>query len=375
MTTPEPLAPQPTGEQPPLSWGRLMAAASAVLVVVGAVFTTQIALVTASSERGLDLFLSIWEGLADTVPWLPLVPLAFWFARRYPIERQRLLLSVARIAAAAFACAVFFLLAATGIDWLYFLVTEGETRPLVQLLESTAIIKARTMMLPPLTLFATAYAVEEFRRAKAREMRAVQLEAQLAHAQLENLKIQLQPHFLFNTLNTISSMVSEDPKSAERMIARLSDLLRGTLQAATTQLVPLDEELRLVDTYLEIQKERFGDRLEVSVRIEPEVRRAMVPILLLQPVVENAVSHGIVHLEDGGAITIAAWQHDSHLVVEVSNEGPELSPGDEWGTGLGPSRERLRQLYGDRGHFHLRGRPGGGARALIELPLQLREPE
>lgn len=368
-TPPDPSWADAAEDERSLPVGRILAVASAVLAVVAVVYAAQVALVTASGDTGLDLFLCAWEGVADTLPWLPLVLFAFWFARRFPLDRHHMLRSLTRALAAAAGCALLFMIAVTLEDWLYYVVRQGDARPILELAESVAIVKVRTIVLPALTIFAVAYAVEELDRSKAREIRAAQLESRLATAQLENLRIQLQPHFLFNTLNTISSMVDDDPEGAERMIARLSDLLRSTLRAAGTQLVPLDEELEFLRSYLDIQKERFGERLDVELDIDDATREVPVPPLILQPIVENAVTHGIAHLEDGGRIRLATSLAERLLLLRIENDGPPPAEQDGWGTGLGTSLERLRQLYGGRARLDLAARAEGGARVLLEIPV------
>jgi two-component system LytT family sensor kinase len=196
---------------------------------------------------------------------------------------------------------------------------------------------------------------------------------QLAQAELQNLRMQLHPHFLFNALNTVNSYVRTDPATAERMIARLSQLLRHALAGGGQQEVPLEEELRIVQAYLEIEQARFEDRLQVRWRVEPSARAAIVPSLILQPLVENAVRHGIAPSAMRGTIEIAAERGKRTLRLTVRDDGVGIAPGQaaREGVGLANTRARLRQLYGARQSLELTEEPGGGVCVRVTLPLRL----
>jgi signal transduction histidine kinase len=202
--------------------------------------------------------------------------------------------------------------------------------------------------------------------------RATRLETQLVQARLDALVGQLQPHFLFNTLHTISAFVLEDPKQANRMIARLSELLRQSFNRERGPLVTLEEELELLDHYVAIQEARFGDRLRVTFRVDPQAASAAVPTLLLQPLVENAIRHGVVPNGDVVEISIAAVRERDRLHLEVRDNGP--GPGGRSGSGglgLANTRARLQELYGPSHRFELTNAPPpgpGGAVAVIDIP-------
>jgi two-component system, LytTR family, sensor kinase len=199
---------------------------------------------------------------------------------------------------------------------------------------------------------------------------AALLQARLAEAQLAVLRTQLNPHFLFNTLHAISSLVERDPRGVRRMIARLSELLRHTLEQSSEQEVPLDRELELLGRYLDIMEVRFQDRLNVTQRIDDDVRTALVPNLVLQPLVENALKHGVTAIDGPGHIEIAARRQGDTLVLSVRDNGPgPLSPKSS-GLGLRNTTARLSQLYGDRQRFSLRAAPGGGTVAEVTLPYR-----
>lgn len=201
------------------------------------------------------------------------------------------------------------------------------------------------------------------------------LKTQLAEAQLKALKMQLHPHFLFNTLHSISSLVLEDPPKANTMIARLGDFLRLTLEHSDEQLVSLKEEMEFVRCYLEIEQVRFGDRLTVQYEIETDTLSAAVPHLILQPVVENAIQHAIAPHANPGRVTIAARQVGNLLRLEVRDTGPGMrvaaaSPGSRQGVGLSNVRSRLDRLYGASCTFEMTNGPEPGVAAIMQFPLQ-----
>jgi LytS/YehU family sensor histidine kinase len=197
---------------------------------------------------------------------------------------------------------------------------------------------------------------------------AANLHAQLAEARLAALRTQLNPHFLFNTLHAVSALVERDPRGVRRMIARLSELLRHTLDAAEAE-VPLEREMEFVQRYLEIMQIRFQGRVEVETRVAPDAMDALVPTLILQPLVENAIKHGVSKLAEGGRIEVSARREEGRLLLCVRDDGPPVdgAPTSE-GVGLRITRERLEQLYGDAGSLTLRPVDGGGMEAEVALP-------
>jgi two-component sensor histidine kinase len=201
-----------------------------------------------------------------------------------------------------------------------------------------------------------------------------QLQAQLAQAKLSALNAQLNPHFLFNTLNAVSSLVQRDPRGVRRMIARLSELLRYTLDGGHAPEVLVTEEIAFLERYLEIMQIRFEDKLEIDVQVSDDAREALVPNLILQPLVENAVKHGVEKISGVGRIEISAMRNDDQLVLGVCDNGPgpsSLNNGDH-GVGLRNIRERLQHLYGDAQSLTLVERTGGGTIARIEIPFRSR---
>jgi signal transduction histidine kinase len=217
---------------------------------------------------------------------------------------------------------------------------------------------------------ATAYAL--LGRLRAREAQALQLEARLAEARLQALASQLQPHFLFNTLNAVATLVHRDPEAADATLTRLADLLRATLRQPATHEIPLREELGLLDRYVEIMRVRYGARLTIRVDADESAGDVLVPPFVLQPLVENALEHGVARRAGPGSVVVTARVDAGRLRLEVVDDGPGPSLGDggESGIGLPNTRRRLATLYGDAQRLVLEAVPGGGARALVELPAR-----
>ena len=215
-----------------------------------------------------------------------------------------------------------------------------------------------------------------YERYMTSELQLERLEKSYSQARLNALRMQLDPHFLFNALNTISSHVERDPKLTRLMIEHLGDLLRMSLESKDRQEVPLSEELAFLDHYLAIQKIRFGRRLKVEIDIAPEVRYAQVPSLFLQPLVENAIRHGISHRASGGTVQVTAEPVDGKLAIRITDDGTGLPAGwsveNSTGLGLSVTRERIAGLYPDgEGTFAIKGREEGGTVVEIVLPLRV----
>jgi two-component system LytT family sensor kinase len=219
------------------------------------------------------------------------------------------------------------------------------------------------------------HAARILRERRDRDVREARTAAQLAEARLAALSMQLQPHFLFNTLNAVSALVHEDPEAADRMLARLGELLRLTLETSGRTEVPLREELALLSRYFAIEEVRFADRLTVRVDASPETLDALVPNLLLQPLAENAIRHGIARNEGPGEVVVTARAGRGTLGITVFNDGPPLSGAARAdGIGLTNTRARLAHLYGDAARLELADAPGSGVRAELTLPLRAAPP-
>jgi two-component system LytT family sensor kinase len=327
-----------------------------------------------------------WE-FCQILTYAPLTPFTFAFASRYPIRRENwvsrsllylaggLVFAVAHIALRAmtpyaywdsksrdFASAIWDAHAhGFRVQWL-----------VLQRQFFSGVVDDITGTFVPIVLIA--HAVSYYRRFRERELRAVQLEGQLAKAHLQTLKSQLQPHFLFNTMHSISSLMLTDVQAADRMMTRLGDLLRMSLESAGTQITSLSRELEFLNCYLEIEKMRFAERLKVTLAIAPEALDASVPHLLLQPLVDNAVKHGISKLTSGGEIAITVTAQNGELEIEIRDNGPGfLKEGTlpTNGVGLRITRERLESLYGQDQSVELLDLLGRGTVTRVCIPFRV----
>jgi hypothetical protein len=212
-------------------------------------------------------------------------------------------------------------------------------------------------------------------RLRSRREQAIQLTSQLAEARLDALRRQLDPHFLFNTLNAISSLVERDPRGVRRMIARLGDLLRHSFEGGTEPEVTVRRELALLDLYVDIVKVRFQDRLVVDIRVSDTVLDALVPTFILQPLVENAVKHGVERRTEGGRVTVEATRDGDALVLRVINDAPVeaavVAAPTRTGVGILNTRSRLEQLYGSAQRFTLERDAERGVVAEVRLPFHV----
>lgn len=337
----------------------------------GLFFTSQEYLRMAYAGRPVDVGRLSAGWLGSAYVWAILTPFVFYLARRFPLESGRLLRNVPIHCAAS----VLFSL----LELIVFVLIA----PLIGLpplrnsfsatLTTVFIIEVHFNLLTYWAVLGLSLALDYYRRYRERELKASQLEARLAQAQLQVLKMQLHPHFLFNTLHAISTLMHRDVEAADRMIARLSDLLRISLETVGVQEVPLKQELEFLGKYLEIEQTRFHDRLRVQMSIEPETLDARVPNLILQPLVENAIRHGLVSRAPAGRIEIHARRENGALQLEVRDNGRGL-PGEgqealKEGLGLSNTRARLKQLYGAEHRFNLCNAPGGGFIVSLAIPF------
>jgi two-component system, LytTR family, sensor kinase len=222
------------------------------------------------------------------------------------------------------------------------------------------------------------YFYERIRMAQAQQLAAAELQTKLAQAQLENLRLQLQPHFLFNTLNTISSVMYEDVRAADAMLTQLSDLLRLTLRTASSHEILLSQELQITRLYLEIMQKRFEDKLRVTYEVDAGLENSLVPQLVLQPLVENSLRHGLKESAAGIDISIGVRRDNGSLVVQVADTGAGLGAQTtdailNRGLGLANIRGRLEQLYGAGQVFSIANRAAGGAEVTLRFPFHLAE--
>jgi two-component system, LytTR family, sensor kinase len=347
----------------PPRWRNRWLAMAALLTLVGLLFSLNTWLSSQRPPAWSAIFLSqmlpflTWAALCPAVMWLNQ-----WMPRAWP-----------RIVAFHLAATALFSLLQITLYGLAFwaLLALSAPRSLAEIYQA---VFPRILLgvVVYKIIVTTNYALDYYEKFRAEQQRAALLEAHLAQAQLQALKTQLQPHFLFNTLNSITSLVLEDQRAAVRMISRLGDFLRLTIENNGTQQVSLERELEFLKCYLEIQQVRFHDRLRVTMQIEPAALSVQVPNLILQPLVENAIKHGIAPRADAGHIGIRARLTQDTLQVEVSNDGPPQTLNGNSarpGVGLANTRERLRQLYQERFQLDLQTRAEGGAVCTLALPL------
>ncbi|MEZ5533171.1 MAG: histidine kinase [Steroidobacteraceae bacterium] len=302
--------------------------------------------------------------------WALLTPPLFVAASRLSVDRGHL---AARILALIALGIVVGFAVDSFLGWLRWEVFfEPRARhPPLSLLQRISRLWFVNQFIIAAAILAAGLARHYFRRDLARREEAIRLQAQLADARLAVLRTQLDPHFLFNTLHAVSALVERDPRGVRRMIARLSELLRTTLEGGREQEVPLREELRFLDGYLDIMRVRFQGQLAVDMQIEPGLGEALVPNFVLQPLVENAIRHGTSKNEGAGAITIGARRDGETLVLTVLDNGPtapDAAPPAVEGIGLRNTRERLAQLYGDAQSLALAPRETGGMSVEVRLP-------
>ncbi len=314
----------------------------------------------------------IYEMTGAGTIFLLLFPL-IWFFKRFPLKRKNL----ARYIPFYMAVSVVFGSCHTALMWLsreliFWVGGFGDYD--YGVMTYRLIMEYNHQILTFWAVYAVVYVAGYVRRSQEQKLKAAQLEQQLSKARLQALQMQLNPHFLFNTLNMISSTMYEDVKSADKMIAYLSDLLRMTLKRSGAQEYSLEKEQQVLHLYLEIMKARYRDKLTVHEEIETQARPALVPGFILQPLVENSIKYGMESLKEV-EIIIAARRRGDRLELEVKDDGPGLPVEPEHamkqGVGLSNTSERLEKLYGHDHSFLLLNREGGGLRIVIDLPYKV----
>jgi signal transduction histidine kinase len=351
-----------------MKWGLIIVS----WTLFGLFFSSQVLINRAYRGRPLNLghTLSIW--LICAYIWAALTPLILYLSRRFRIERGRLRNLLLHLVAS-----LGFSLIQLGAYIAAISFTDALSQPFANVFRDYIVTGLHFNLLTYWALVALSHAADYYRKYQERELSASQLKAQLAHAQLSSLKMQLHPHFLFNTLNAIAVLVRKSSnKEAIGMLSGLSDLLRHSLENIDAQEVSLKEELEFLKLYLEIEQVRFNDRLQLRMEIEQDTLDALVPNLILQPLVENAIRHGIGKRSSAGLLEITARRENGRLRLQVRDDGPGISANDSKNAraqiGLTNTRTRLHQLYGDAQTFELRNAVGGGAVATLVIPFRER---
>jgi two-component system, LytTR family, sensor kinase len=337
--------------------------------VIGLSFASQYYLSSLKAGRPVSWGHAVSWSLGDWYVWGVLSVPIIHLARRFRFDDVRWIRSVVihLVASGAFSLVYMVLRAWLGQaqSWVGGMpVTFAEAfNPLV-------VKSVHFNLLTYWVIVSVSHAFAYYRQFQERALRASELEKRLAQAKLQALQMQLNPHFLFNTLNAIASLMHMDVKAADRMITRLADLLRYALESTDAHEVPLRQELAFLERYLDIEKTRFGPRLDVRVDVEPETLDVLVPNLLLQPLVENAIRHGIEKRTKAGRIELQAMRRDDHIQIRLRDNGPGLvaEASGRRGIGVANTRARLRHLYGDAHSFTLANAEGGGVLVEVSLP-------
>jgi two-component system, LytTR family, sensor kinase len=311
--------------------------------------------------------------------WAILSPLIFLFVRRYPIDvrRFRWRSLLIHIPALIVFCSIHQAIYAV-ITWMIDPTIATRFNSIFAYYQTNFFGWLYLGFLMYSLIIIAMHAFLFYRDFLAEREKKLALDAQLAQAHLSALKMQLQPHFLFNTLHSISSLTLEDPPKANTMIARLGDFLRLTLEHSEQQKVSLKEELEFLKCYLEIEQVRFSDRLTVDFEIEPAAMTSQVPHLILQPIVENAVQHGIAPKASQGFIKISAKRLAGKLKIEIRDDGPGFTENgnseSQKGVGLANVRARLKQTFGENQRFEMKNVSEGGTAVILEIPFETESP-
>jgi two-component system, LytTR family, sensor kinase len=318
---------------------------------------------------------SVAQVLIAAVPgwlfWAVAFPLVRWLARRFPLDHRgwRRSLPVHLLVGLALVLPHVLLTVYTGL--LAFPPEPGSPFTFRALVMRGLPSRVQFDLIIYFAIVGLVHAVDYSRRLRAREIESARLSVQLAQSQLQALKMQLHPHFLFNTLHAIGVLIHEEPSAAGRMVTLLGDMLRHTLATADTQEVPLGQELQFLQLYLEIERMRFPDRLSVDFHVPSNLLATPVPHFILQPIVENAVRYGISPRSEAGRIEVHVRGTDGRVEIEVWNDGARLS-GDggppREGVGLATTRARLEKLYQERGGLAIRNAGRGGVSVTLSLP-------
>jgi two-component system, LytTR family, sensor kinase len=298
-----------------------------------------------------------------------LSPVIYFFAHHFPLRRD----AVARTLTAHLAGALILCLAWTSLGVLIavFLIRNPQREPFLRYYASWILTNLPWSVFLYFAVLGSIFAFSYYREAREREAQQARLAAQLAEAKLGALRMQLNPHFLFNSLNAITVLVrDQNTIDAARMLELLSGILRQVLKSDNRKEVTLDRELQFTERYLAIEQVRFSDRLQLRWSIDPAAREALVPEFILQPLVENAVRHGIAKRAESGLIEVMAARSDGNLVLSVHDNGPGYYPKSDSGVGLANTRARLETLFGEAASVEARNADEGGAMVTVSFPLR-----
>src|SRR5216684_3568189 len=296
-----------------------------------------------------------------------LTPITYVLARRYPLRREGIGRTIVAHLTGALALCIGW--ASLGVLLALLLNRRPPQERLLRYYIGWVLTNLPWSVFLYFAVLGCMYAFTYYREARERESQQARLTAQLAEARLGALRMQLNPHFLFNSLNAITVLVrDQNTRDASRMLELLSGVLRQVLQSEKRQEVALDEELRFIEKYLAIEQVRFSDRLQVRLSIDSNVRNALVPEFILQPLVENAVRHGVAQRSEAGLIEITGRESNGELVLSVRDNGPGYIGASDAGVGLANTRARLETLFGEAAQLDVLNAEGGGTIATLRFP-------
>jgi len=341
-----------------------------VWTIVALFFSTQV-YVSYLSQREPVMFRDFLFQVTACYLWALATPLVLWLSRRYCIERH----NWRQRAAFHFGISILLSSALVSIHYPLFMVFVGRASSLSWLrVFNVILLNLDKWMLIYWVMLGVSHAFSYYNSFRKGELKASELRTQLVQSQLEALKMQVHPHFLFNTLHSISALLSKDTEGARKMITRLGDFLRLTLENSGTQEVTLQQEIEFLNGYLEIERVRFQDRLTTDIRVDPDVLDVRVPNLILQPLVENAMRHAIGN-STSGRVEVTAAPRNGVVRIEVKDNGPGIQAEQllearrgRGGVGLANTQARLAGIYGDAAHFELSNNPTGGLVVALEIP-------
>jgi len=350
-------------------WGRL-GLIWGVWTVVALFFSTQVYTMYYSEKQAIPYARAFFVQASACYLWAFATPLVLWLARRFRIERTNWPRKVGFHVALSIGLVSLMI----ALHFLICMIFMGRTHLITPLSVFGYLYpNLDRWLLVYWFIFLMSHTINYYNSYRRGELKASKLETQLVQSQLEALKMQVHPHFLFNTLHSISALLTKDTEAARKMISRLGDFLRLTLENSGANEVSLQQEIEFLNGYLEIERIRFQDRLTTYIYVDPEVLDVRVPNLILQPIVENAMRHAITRV-DAGKIEITAAPRNGSVRIQIQDNGPGLDAdhtlGHRNGRGLGltNTQARLNGLYGDKAYFELSNRPTGGLTVTLEIP-------
>jgi two-component system, LytTR family, sensor kinase len=347
-----------------LQWALIFAAWTLIVVT----FSVQAYVFAVARGRPDSFWHEFLVAASDWYIWAALTPLVLFFCRRFRITSDNWLSSVSVHLAVGVVISLLQLAIQVRLNYI---INPGYKMTYWRVMYFFATFKGHINLLTYWVIVALNHGFYYYEQSRARELAWSRMETDLANAQLQVLNMQLHPHFLFNTLNSISALISEDPQAARQMVLKLSDLLRASLNKIDLPAVPLQQELELLECYISIEQTRFKDRLVIEKEIAASALVCEVPTMILQPLVENAVRHGIGKHRQADCISIIAQRSNERLLLEVRNCIGSMEnggPSPTRGIGLANTRARLEQLYNGQHSFEIANREGGGVAVKLTLP-------